>query len=479
MSTNPKDKSHKATAINKLTSPQLDTILQRLQLRAPDGYDVQQKLTLLRCNKVFDKRLGKRGDENIYAIFTKANKFVDFRSMNSSGVTDIDGIYNKDGNCQYPCSICSKEVTDERDDTGNGLHCGGCDAYFHMSCCEYKITPQLFDLINTGEMRNCNYVKVYCPDCISSIREVRTQISDMKEEIRTLTNTVNTLSKQIGEKRAKDPSYTSAASGSQNYQLPPRVLNSLAKMDEKNNAEEKKEQLARTRYVRQPKSKNITKSEHIRREFNKHYEGLLMKHGRTTVGGGILMEFEDVETADLVSAGWKDTFFGGNSGLKIPGEGNKVGIIKHVHNDMTEEEMTAELQEKFPGSTCEFFKRPKTEEFNGIIKVEFADVSMLEKAINEKFFFGRQRFKVEVYKRKIQVVKCHRCQKFGHIARLCNSDKPKCGKCSRENHETRDCKNTTNYKCAHCNQNHITGTAVCPEWKKRMEEIKSRNNYGY
>ena len=480
MSTNLKDKSMKVSALSNLTSPQLDIILQKVQLRAPDGYDVKQKLLLLRCNQVFAQQLGKYEDKDIFATFNKANKFIDFRSMNSSGEVAVDGIFSKEGKCQYPCSICSGEVTDEKDDTGNGLHCGGCEAYFHMSCCEYKITSQLFDLVNTGEMRNCNYVKVYCPNCVSSIREVKTQIADMKDEIRKLTNTVTTLTKQVQEKRTKDSSYSSiVTNGTQNLQLPAKVLNTLARIDEKSNIEEKKEKLARTRYIRQPKDKNITKSEHIRREFNKHYEGLLMRQGRTTVGGGILMEFEDAETAVKVSKDWKDTFFGGNSGLKIPGEGNRVGVIKHVYNDMSEEELTAEIKDKFPGATCEFFKRPKTEEFTGIIKVEFADEQTLERAIKEKVFFRRQCFQVEEYKRRIQVIKCHRCQKFGHIARTCRSDKPKCGKCCRTNHETRDCTNTTNFMCAHCDQKHITGSATCPEWMKKVEEVKSRNNYGY
>ena len=145
----------------------------------------------------------------------------------------------------------------------------------------------------------------------------------------------------------------------------------------------------------------------------------------------------------------------------------------------TEEELKAEVVKLYPESVCEFFKRPQTQEFTGIIKVTFKDEDMLKTAIENKIVFGRLSCRVEEYIRKVQVVKCHRCQKFRHIARRCRSEKPKCGKCCRTNHETKDCTNTSNFKCAHCNGSHITGSASCPEWKRELERLRERNNHGY
>ena len=110
------------------------------------------------------------------------------------------------------------------------------------------------------------------------------------------------------------------------------------------------------------------------------------------------------------------------------------------------------------------------------MKVTFPNEDTLNKVITDRFKIFQQRLIMDPYKPKPKVIKCHRCQRFGHISRLCRSEKPKCGKCSSENHETTDCVvQPENYKCAHCNLNHITGHKECQIMKNKETEIA--NNF--
>ena len=86
-----------------------------------------------------------------------------------------------------------------------------------------------------------------------------------------------------------------------------------------------------------------------------------------------------------------------------------------------------------------------------------------------------QRYRVEVYKPKPRIIKCNKCQRFGHVERICREDKPVCGKCTSRNHETKDCVvESENYKCHHCDGNHITGNNECEVMKEKMEERKNQ-----
>ena len=86
---------------------------------------------------------------------------------------------------------------------------------------------------------------------------------------------------------------------------------------------------------------------------------------------------------------------------------------------------------------------------------------------------------METYEPKARVINCKRCQKFGHIVRLCRSMKPKCGNFCSEDHETKDCAvEERNFKCAHCGGNHNTGNRKCEVWKSKEEELTRNYNHG-
>ena len=67
-------------------------------------------------------------------------------------------------------------------------------------------------------------------------------------------------------------------------------------------------------------------------------------------------------------------------------------------------------------------------------------------------------------------IRCLRCHKFGHERRICKTDNPYCGKCSRA-HETDECSETRKaFKCVNCLGAHPSYDRECPTfWEKRQQ----------
>ena len=91
------------------------------------------------------------------------------------------------------------------------------------------------------------------------------------------------------------------------------------------------------------------------------------------------------------------------------------------------------------------------------------------KVITDKIKFCHQRYIVEEYKRKSRVIKCNKCQGWGHIHRYCTKS-AKCGKCA-ENHESNSCSITSGFKCAHCNEDHQAGSFDCAVYKEKLAKF--------
>ena len=74
----------------------------------------------------------------------------------------------------------------------------------------------------------------------------------------------------------------------------------------------------------------------------------------------------------------------------------------------------------------------------------------------------------------IQIIRCFKCQKFGHISAKCQSGE-KCENCS-ENHLFRNCPNKNQEsKRANCNLNHPANCIQCDVYIKHLQTvIKSR-----
>ena len=183
----------KTLTLSKLTSPQLDSVLYKFQLTAPDGYDKDRKLELLRSSKVFTRGIGDQANENIIVIFNNKGTFVDFESVDGN----VKGIFaiSKSGKVMYPCSVCCKEVTDTLEPSGLGIECGGCGCYFHTSCTDKPISLDLFKALSDSP----NYIKVLCPQCNSVYGNALSKLKCVERKVDAMAVKVNNVEIKVKE----------------------------------------------------------------------------------------------------------------------------------------------------------------------------------------------------------------------------------------------------------------------------------------
>jgi hypothetical protein len=85
----------------------------------------------------------------------------------------------------------------------------------------------------------------------------------------------------------------------------------------------------------------------------------------------------------------------------------------------------------------------------------------------------------------ITVTRCYNCQRYGHIAKNCNSPQA-CGFCSSSDHEASKCPNRdnpSNHRCVNCQRSgakdtaHHTASNMCPIYIHRLQDIINSTTY--
>ena len=82
------------------------------------------------------------------------------------------------------------------------------------------------------------------------------------------------------------------------------------------------------------------------------------------------------------------------------------------------------------------------------------------------------------------VTRCWKCQSFGHPEKYCRQDKPTCGHCSTEGHETKNCSHLAEApKCTNCKRfgkpyGHSAKDANCPAYLRALENEIGRTDFG-
>lgn len=468
-----------STPLTDLTSPQIDKALAKLQIVSPAEKDVEEKVELLRYSKVFNRYFSLHEDEDVVAIFDSKGKFKDFASTDNK----IRGIFadSPTGGKLYPCNICAKEVTDLENSTGRGLECSGCFSFFHNSCTNKQVSIELYKALKTSP----SHVKVFCPSCDAVYGSTSKKIRRLDTKIDNIGVSLDDVNKKLDDITTNSTSYSDAAKKnftSKNV-FPQQVVNKalstkLAKelsIQNKATKEAEREKRNKTsRIILKPLDKNIRNSRDIRSSLNKEFPGVAIRECRTTVGGSIFVQFASEDEAVKVERTWKRELFGGNAGISSPNAQFTSGVIRHVFTDASEKELVDHITAIDNIEKCELFKPDG--KFKGTVKLVFKDRGSLETAMDDCFTIFNQRYITEEYKSQPRVIKCHRCQRFGHISRLCRSEIVKCGKCSEEGHETRDC-TTGVIKCAHCGMGHITGSKDCRKIQEKLNIIRERANY--
>ena len=178
------------TALSDLSPDKIDSILKRLHFKPPSNYDGGERLNLLRCSAIFNRHLGGYENSDILAIFDSSSKFVDFKSRDGA----VTSIFPTVGNSTlYPCVICAGEVTDNRDKTGFGLHCSGCESYFHNSCNNHPINVELYDALKDSP----SYVRTFCANCNNSMNDVASKLKRIDRKVSGVTTKVEECSDKM------------------------------------------------------------------------------------------------------------------------------------------------------------------------------------------------------------------------------------------------------------------------------------------
>jgi alkylated DNA repair dioxygenase AlkB len=175
------------TALSDLSPDKIDLILKRLHFKPPSNYNGEECLDLLRCSAIFNRHLGGYENSDILAMFDSSGKFIDFKSRDDA----VAGIFPTVGESRrYPCVICNGEVTDSNDASGFGLHCSGCEHYFHNSCCKHPISTPLYEALKDSP----SFVKTFCNNCNTAMSDVAQKLKRVDKKISQVSTKVDKLS---------------------------------------------------------------------------------------------------------------------------------------------------------------------------------------------------------------------------------------------------------------------------------------------
>lgn len=101
----------------------------------------------------------------------------------------------------------------------------------------------------------------------------------------------------------------------------------------------------------------------------------------------------------------------------------------------------------------------------------------------EKIYVEWQCCRVKDY---VDVARCYKCQRYGHIAKHCTAVKPCCSHCAGE-HEFKECENKRKKGaacCANCKREnradtkHEAGSKNCPAYEKAVKRHNEKIDYG-
>ena len=218
----------------------------------------------------------------------------------------------------------------------------------------------------------------------------------------------------------------------------------------------------------------------ICREISKEFKDTAIKFSRTTPQGTVTIECYNSKDAEDIIKKWSGRLFGGNSKVRGVIKHNTTAIIKEIDKTIHKDDIRKNILDQYPGTLVDVFQNRNRENGSknmGIVKLTFQDEETLDKARRENIRIGREIHHLEEYIRKPKVIICNKCQKYGHIERLCKQKSSRCGRCSETNtHTTRQC-NTNRIKCPNCAGPHKVGDRDCQVFQKRIQEIKEKMNH--
>lgn len=145
-----------------------------------------------------------------------------------------------------------------------------------------------------------------------------------------------------------------------------------------------------------------------------------------------------------------------------------MGIHQETDEKMIEEEILKNISVTEPSIEVVKPIRRRDELTNWIVDVDTDSKNELLK--KGRICIDLMRTRVVEF---IRIIRCFRCQRFGHVASRCRND-TRCGKCG-EGHDKKDCTSEIE-KCVNCevNNEHCSDSFNCPSFVKYKREKLSK-----
>ena len=215
-----------------------------------------------------------------------------------------------------------------------------------------------------------------------------------------------------------------------------------------------------------PSPKQFRSSVEIRKECNKFPDINKPKHSFSLPKGGIALQYENKSQVEISLQNWPEEAFGTDSaphkarGIKEI----KTGFEKNVHLSVSVNEIIGTFKKSCGVKSASrlFYRNSKRP--MPVVKIEFLTEEDLQKAksvVIEHKLNGKSAYLEE--ERRVKVIRCYNCHRFGHISRICTYT-TRCGFCASEEHTELDCTNPN--KCANCEGNHTASSKICPVYQQ-------------
>ena len=206
----------------------------------------------------------------------------------------------------------------------------------------------------------------------------------------------------------------------------------------------------------------------ILREINRVKPALNIKYVYSLAAGGICLHLHSAVDLDLALTKWPTDTFGTSEVIPhLPApkeEWTKVYITRVPVN------VTTDSINKVINCDCSA-QRLKLSGTNTVSKTVAIKVRRTEahKVIEEGVSLQGTTYKCTP-QRAIKIVRCYKCQHFGHIAKTC-VDRQSCANCGEE-HDSMVC-TAKSYKCANCGGSHSAYSSHCSTYQQITRKLHS------
>lgn len=153
--------------------------------------------------------------------------------------------------------------------------------------------------------------------------------------------------------------------------------------------------------------------------------------------------------------------------------GTSYGLIRDVESNLTEEEILENIVSDVQVVSARRLNRK--EDDGSWVTSEKVRIGFIGPRVPSFVYLHHLRTEVERF--VFPVTQCSRCWRFGHIVKMCPSNKIRCPKCG-DDHP--NCE-TDKFQCINCSGDHISLDKTCPvyEREKKIRYLMSEFNCSY